>query len=178
MEIEGFPALRVGDYVNEGAHGLNPIVAGCPSVTIGPVAPPVECWSPTGNEPMRRPDLFPFRWRKGELGHFKGKVVLGVDIDGPFVRVDGTVTAARLWAEESRTFDIPLGDYDGDGRNEAVRVTVDSKAQRVLGVSDVVFEAHPAARRVDEAKVTPNPHNDITPEKPEVKVHREIVEVP
>ena len=42
VEINGFPALRVGDFVDEGPHGLNPIVAGCPTVSIGPVAPPMH----------------------------------------------------------------------------------------------------------------------------------------
>ena len=98
--INGFPALRVGDFIDEGPHGLNPIVAGCSSVTIGPVAPPVDCWAPEGNEPMRRPSRFPFRFRRGDRGGGERKVVLGVDIEAPLARVDGTVTAARLWAEE------------------------------------------------------------------------------
>ena len=176
VELNGFPALRVGDYVDEGPHGLNPIVGGCPTVTIGPVAPPVECWSPNGEQPMRRPDLFPFRWRKGELGHFKGKVVLGVGFDGAFARVEGTVTAAHLWAEETTTIDIPLGDFDGDGKDEAQRFTIRTKTERVLGVSEVEIEVrYPKPRPKIEVK--PVVRDELIP-KPEVKVTREIVEVP
>lgn len=173
VEINGFTALRVGDYVDEGTHGLNPITVGCPRVTIGPRPPEVECWAP-GEELLPKIELFGFRWTKGELGHFKGKVVLGVDIGGPLVRVEGTVTAARLWAEETNTRDFPLGDIDGDGKVEAWRVTVHSKTMRALGVSDVEFEAHPVARRIDTAKVTPKPNQS---ELPEGKVERELVEL-
>ncbi len=173
VEINGFTALRVGDYVDEGTHGLNPIVVGCPRVTIGPRPPVVECWAP-GEGKVPRPELFGFRWSKGELGHFKGKVVLGVDIGGPLVRVKGTVTAAKLWAEESSTRDFPLGDIDGDGKVEAWRVTVNSKTVKALGVSDVDFEAHPVARRIDKARVTPKPN---TSELPEGKVERKLVEL-
>ena len=177
VEINGFPALRVGDFVDEGPHGLNPIVAGCPTVSIGPVAPPVQCWTPTGKEAIGRPDLFPYRWRKGQVGHFEGKVVLGVDLDGPFVRVDGTVTAARLWAEETKTEDLPLGDIDRDGKTEALRVTITEKTERALGVNEVRLDVHPLTRRVDEAKVIPKGREDLGPPKPEVEVTREIVEL-
>ncbi|MCH9681767.1 MAG: PAAR domain-containing protein [Deltaproteobacteria bacterium] len=174
VAINGFAALRLGDFVNEGPHGLNPIIGGCPTVTIGPVAPPVECWGPTG-KPMAPPaDFFPFRWRKGQLGHFKGKVVLGVDIDGPLVRVEGTVTAARLWSEKTTTVDLPLGDIDGDGRAEALRVTTQTKTERALGVSTVEFEAHPVGRRVDRAAVTPTSRPPAP--RPKVKATHEIVE--
>jgi len=175
VEINGFAALRIGDYLNEGPHGNNPIVGGCPSVHVGPVAPPVPCMAPGGESRVRRPDLFPFRWRKGEVGHFKGKVVLGVDIDGPLVRVEGTVTAARLWAEETTVVDVPLGDFDRDGKAEALRLATTTKTERLLGVSEVKFEAHPVARRVDEAKATPkNPE----PKLPEITATSEIVELP
>ncbi|MCH9685358.1 MAG: PAAR domain-containing protein [Deltaproteobacteria bacterium] len=174
VEINGFAALRLGDFVNEGPHGLNPIVGGCPTVTIGPVAPPVDCWGPTGTPQPPPSDLIPFRWHKGQLGHFKGKVVLGVDIDGPLVRVEGTVTAARLRSEKTTTFDVPLGDIDGDGKAEALRVTTQTKTERALGVSEVAFEAHPVQRRVDKAEVTPVTRPPSTP--PRVTTTHEIVE--
>ncbi|MEX1365610.1 MAG: hypothetical protein AB1Z98_20955 [Nannocystaceae bacterium] len=177
VEINEFPALRVGDYVDEGPHGLNPIVAGCPTVTVGPVAPPVECYSPGAAEPLRRPGTYPFRWRKGEMGHFKGKVVLGVGFEGPFARVEGRVTAARLWAEETTTVDIPLGDIDGDGKNEAERITTRTKTERVLGVSDVEIEVRYPLRR-PKVEVEPVRRDDLTPSKPEVKHTKKIVEVP
>lgn len=172
--VDGFPALRVGDYVDEGPNGLNPIVAGCPTVSIGPVAPPVECRAPSGEASERRPDRFPFRWRKGEVGRFKGKVILGVDLGGPFVRIDGTVTAARLWAEETSVVDLPLGDVDGDGKVEALRVTTTGKSERILGVSDVELEVHPLTRRVDRAKATPKAPQ---PKPPELTTQRKIVEL-
>ena len=176
VEINGFSALRVGDYVDEGPHGLNPIVAGCPTVTLGPVAPPVECYSPDGAQMVPPPATYPFRWRKGELGHFKGKVVLGVGFEGPFARVEGTVTAARLWAEETTTVDIPLGDVDGDGKDEAQRITTRTKTERVLGVSKVEIEVRYPVRR-PKIEVTPVERDDLNP-KPEVEHSEEIVEVP
>jgi len=173
--INGFAALRVGDFVNEGIFGLNPIVGGCPTVTIGPPAPPVECWLPTGGDaPKPPPSLFPFRWTKGEVGHFKGKLVLGADIEGPFARVDGTVTAARLWAEETTTQTIPLWDIDGDGRTEALRLAVKSKTERVLGVSDVELELR-YPWRITKSEIKPkNPK----PKLPEIDVvEPEVVEL-
>ncbi|MEX1365578.1 MAG: PAAR domain-containing protein [Nannocystaceae bacterium] len=180
VEINGFAALRVGDFVNEGVNGLNPIVAGCPTVTIGPVAPPVECWAPTGPEPARRPDPIPFRWNKGQLGHFKGTVALGVDIEGPFARVEGRVTAARLWAEHERSFDVPLGDVDGDGKDEAKRYTLTRKSERVLGVSDVkvVGRLRPPRGVAITTTVTPVPSSEIEVSQPQVTLDDEIVELP
>jgi len=173
--INGFAGLRVGDFVNEGIFGLNPIVGGCPSVTVGPKAPPVVCWLPSGGgAPEPPPSLLPFRWTKGELGHFKGKVVLGADIEGPFGRIDGTVTAARLWAEDTTTHDIPVGDIDGDGRDEALRLTTKSKTERVLGVSEVELEVRPYPWRVSGAEAKPK---DPKPEPPEIEVDSEIVEL-
>ena len=176
VEINGFSALRVGDYLDEGPHGLNPIVAGCPTVMLGPVAPPVECYSPDGAQMVPPPATYPFRWRKGELGHFKGKVVLGVGFEGPFARVEGTVTAARLWAEETTTVDIPLGDIDGDGKDEAQRITTRTKTERVLGVSKVEIEVRYPVRR-PKVEMTPVGRDDLNP-KPEVEHSEEIVEVP
>lgn len=174
IKINGFPALRVGDFVDEGPQGKNPIVTGCLRVTLGPKPAPVVCWAP-GETTRERPlGPFPYRWRKGQVGHFKGKVVLGVDIDGPFVRIQGTVTGARLWAEESNQIDVPLGDIDGDGKREAWRVKVESKTTRALGISDVDIEAHPLERRIDRATLTPKPNET---DWPKTKVTREVVEV-
>ena len=122
------------------------------------------------------PATYPFRWRKGELGRFKGKVVLGVGFEGPFARVEGTVTAARLWAEETTTVDIPLGDIDGDGKDEAQRITTRTKTERVLGVSKVEIEVRYPVRR-PKIEVTPVERDDLNP-KPEVEHSEEIVEVP
>jgi uncharacterized Zn-binding protein involved in type VI secretion len=176
VTINGFPALRVGDSVNEGLHGLNPIVTGCLRVTIGPKPAPVDCWVP--GETKREPPLgpIPFRWRKGQIGHFKGKVVLGLDIDGPFARVQGTVTAARLWAEESHHVDVPLGDVDGDGKLEAWRIKAQTKTTRALGISDVELEVRRPGpgRKPVTWKSTPKPNET---DWPKTTVEDELVEV-
>lgn len=96
VRINGFPALRVGDHVDEGTHGLNPITSGCPTVTIGPVPEPVVCWQRASGEPTLPPDRIPFRWHRGEE-RATGKLVLGARIRGAIA--DGTTTAAMLWAE-------------------------------------------------------------------------------
>lgn len=177
VRINGFPALRVGDAVNELLMGLNPIVTGCLRVTIGPKPAPVECWAP-GEKKREQPlGPIPYRWRKGQVGHFKGKVVLGVDIDGPFARVQGTVTGARLWAEESHHVDVPLGDIDRDGKLEAWRLNVETKTTRALGISDVDIEARwpkPGRKFPLKTKFTPKPNES---DWPKTTVTREVVEV-
>lgn len=176
VTINGFPALRVGDSVNEGPHGMNPIVTGCLRVTIGPKPAPVDCWAP--GEMKREPPLgpIPFRWRKGQVGHFKGKVVLGLDIGGPFVRVEGTVVAARLWAEESTHVDVPLGDIDGDGKVEAWRTKAQTKTTRAIGISDVELEVRRPGlgRRPVKSTSTPKPNET---DWPKTTVEHELVEV-
>ena len=174
ITINGFPALRVGDALDEGAHGLNPIVTGCPSVVLGPAAPPVECWSPSGDLPPAS-KLLPFRWDRGRVGHFEGEVVLGVGFDGPFVRVEGTATAAQLWAEETETTDVPLGDIDGDGVDEALRLKSQGTVERALGVADVELEVDPLRRRVKEVEVTPK---DVPSRTSDVEVTETVVELP
>lgn len=177
VTINGFPALRVGDAVDELLMGQNPIVTGCPRVTIGPKPAPVHCWAP--GEMKREQPLgpIPYRWRKGQVGHFKGKVVLGVDIDGPFARVQGTVTGARLWAEESQHVDVPLGDIDGDGKLEAWRFKVETKTTRALGISDVDIEARlpkPGRKLPIKSKITPKPNET---DWPKTTAGHELVEV-
>ena len=172
ITINGFPALRVGDALDEGPHGLNPIVTGCPSVVLGPVAPPFDCWSPSGDLPPPS-DIIPFRWDRGRIGHFKGEVVLGVGFDGPFVRVEGTVTAAQLWAEETETTDVLLGDIDGDGIDEALRVRTQATVERALGVADVELEFDPVRRRLEEVDVKPK---HVPSRTSDIEVTEEIVE--
>jgi len=174
VKINGFPALRVGDYVNEVLHGLNPIVTGCFRVTIGPKPSPVECWAPGQTKPRHRVEPFGFRWRGGQVGHFKGKVVLGVDLGGPFVRAQGTVTAAKLWAEDTTTQDVPLGDIDGDGKVEAWRIKVQTKTTRALGVSDVNVELRPRSKPPVRGTLTPKPNETGLPK---TTVKHELVEV-
>ena len=103
--------------------------------------------------------------------------MLGVDIDGPFVRVEGTVTGARLWAEETAHYDVPLGDIDGDGKLEAWRIKAESKTTRALGISDVELEARwpkPGRKLPLRAKLTPKP-NEV--DWPKAKMDHQLVEV-
>jgi uncharacterized Zn-binding protein involved in type VI secretion len=99
VRINGHHALRVGDYVDEGPHGHNPITMGCPSVVIGPMPAPVECWQPAFARPAPSLDRVPFRWQRARAGRAEGKVVLGAKLRGFLTQVDGMTTAARLWAE-------------------------------------------------------------------------------
>lgn len=99
VRINGFAALRVGDYVDEGPHGLNPITSGCRSVVIGPVPKPVECWRPCEAELPRPPERVPLRWHRGRSECADAKVVIGAELHGPLAQVDGMAPAVRLWAE-------------------------------------------------------------------------------
>lgn len=159
--INGQPVLRMGDYVDEGPHGFNPIVGGCPSVTVGPTPPPVTVMSPGRLPDGPGPDLLPYSWKKIEFGHLKGTVTFGVDVLGPFVSFKGTVTSTRIHTEDRWTFDVPLGDVDGDGRPEVWRHTIRDKAQYDIGVSevDVTFRRNKSFRW---PKGTPKPNTHTT----------------
>src|SRR5690606_20395438 len=105
VEINGFPALRVGDYVDEGPHGLNAIAVGCPSVVIGPTPRPVAGWCSTGTKPPPQPGGHPFSWRRIQAEPGERKEVLGLVLDGPRARAQGVASARRLWAESMQEDD-------------------------------------------------------------------------
>lgn len=149
--VNGFPLLRVGDFVDEGPFGPNPIVSGCVSVTAGKTPPPVSCWTPSAEEPPEDTSPIPFRWERVHLGHVKFTVSAGFDVGGPFLRVKGTVTAAELWAEEKWVTDVPLGDFDGDGKTTISRHTITSTEHREVGIFDF------------EVKLSKKPKKTVTP---------------
>lgn len=99
VRINGFAALRVGDYIDEGPHGPNPITSGCRSVVIGPTPKPVVCWRTSDVELPPPPSRVPYRWQRGRSDHAEAKVVLGAELPGPLAQVDGTAPAVGLWAE-------------------------------------------------------------------------------
>ncbi|MCX4239628.1 PAAR domain-containing protein [Paraliomyxa miuraensis] len=105
VKFNGFPALRVGDYVDEGPHGFNPIAIGCPSVVIGPTPRPVVGWCSTGTKPSPRPAGLPFSWRRIEPEPSERKEILGLVLDGPRARAQGVARPTRLWAEATREDD-------------------------------------------------------------------------
>ncbi|MCX4239737.1 PAAR domain-containing protein [Paraliomyxa miuraensis] len=99
VEINGFPALRVGDSTDGGPHGLDAIAVGCATVVIGPRPQPVTCWRAREVEAGGRPGAYPFRWRREQSRQAERKQVLGVELDGPRTWTEGTARAVRLWAE-------------------------------------------------------------------------------
>ncbi|MCX4240143.1 PAAR domain-containing protein [Paraliomyxa miuraensis] len=105
VEINGFPALRVGDYVDEGPHGLNAIAVGCPSVVIGPTPRPVAGRCSNGAKPLPPPSEHPFAWRCVEAEPSERKEILGIVLHGPRARGQGTARPIRLWAEATREGD-------------------------------------------------------------------------
>jgi uncharacterized Zn-binding protein involved in type VI secretion len=105
VEINGFPALRVGDYLDEGPHGPNAIAVGCPSVVIGPTPRPVVGWCSNGSKPPPRPDGHPFSWRRPRTEPSERERVLGIVLDGPRARAQGVARPTRLWAESMRKDD-------------------------------------------------------------------------
>ena len=106
IRINGFAALRVGDYVDEGSHGLNPITSGCRSVVLGPTPRPVECWQPSEVEQLPSSGCVSYRWHRGRSEHAEAKVVLGAELHGPLAQVDGMAPAIRIWAE-APTYAVP-----------------------------------------------------------------------
>lgn len=141
--INGFPALRAGDFVDETWAGPNPIVTGCTNVHVGPV-PPAVAYEVEGKLPIDG-DEYPFWWEPNsrELGHFKGKVQFGIDIRGGFVRFEGTVTGMRVYAEEKDVRDIELYDFDGDGRPTVLRRTTTTRTYEGFGVFKIKGEYRP-----------------------------------
>ena len=105
VEINGFPALRVGDYVDEGPHGLNAIAVGCSSVVIGPTPRPVAGWCSNGTKPLPPPEGHPYSWRRPPTEPSEGKEVLGLVLDRPRARAQGVASATRIWAESMQEDD-------------------------------------------------------------------------
>jgi uncharacterized Zn-binding protein involved in type VI secretion len=99
VKVNGFSALRVGDYCDEGPHGLDPITVGCRSVVIGPPPAPVECWRLDEARPPEPPERIPFRWHRARAGRSERRLVLGAELGGR-AQVEGMTMAARLWAEQ------------------------------------------------------------------------------
>ncbi|MCX4240177.1 PAAR domain-containing protein [Paraliomyxa miuraensis] len=99
VEINGFPALRVGDYVSEGPHGVDAIADGCPSVVIGRTPEPRVGWCSDENETQPPPGELPFSWRRVEAKPSEGRGVLGMVLLRPRARAWGVARPIRLWAE-------------------------------------------------------------------------------
>lgn len=114
VHIEGRPAIRAGDFVLEPFGGPNPVVDGCPRVTIGPAAPPLDCRAPA----VEKRYLVQWRGTAGvDLGYANGKAKGGVKVgaDGAAGHVAGEldVAAMRTFYDGSLVVQIPIGiDWD------------------------------------------------------------------
>jgi uncharacterized Zn-binding protein involved in type VI secretion len=98
--VNGVPALRVGDYAIEVPVGPNPITVGCPTVSIGPPAPPVRFGVPviTGHGPPEGARAW-LRVDKLELIRLDGDIVVGGGPLGLFWGWEGDVSMLDIEAE-------------------------------------------------------------------------------
>lgn len=91
--INGFPAVRAGDFVVEPAVGPNTIIGGCPTVLIGSPAPPVPCIAPP---PLKDDRIFRIKChRQADLGYARGEFKAGSKNVAAVGKLEGVMSLGR-----------------------------------------------------------------------------------
>lgn len=148
--VGGAPLLRAGDFVVETVGGPNPIVSGCPTVTVGKPAPPVLI-KEAGKETLRSLTGYEkVGYTGGKVkGKVEGKIAVGMLLGlalGPVTTRIATILfpepgvkgpieldTGAVYAETKD--EVLLPDLDGDGNPdvEVVRSRSESPSVKIKG---------------------------------------------
>ncbi len=178
--INGAPALRAGDCVVEVVGGPNPIVAGEPTVMIGPPVPAVVTHTHVAIEPEPAwyEDIdwpIDIRWSKIEFLGTKGKINAGLSQDGPFIAIEAQVDPIHVYGGVDTDFDIvetPVADLNMKTHTEGDivigRTDVDARIYvSWLDIPGVLFGRIPPIRGKFDVDVSPIGEPNV--EVPEVE---------